>query len=69
MKEMFRYDVDLHFPDGWDTYEVTADCVDNARFTAIVRVVKEISRKYAELIDYIRVYKHGTDKLLKEYEA
>lgn len=69
MKTMYTYDVDLHFPDGWDTYEVSANCVSNARFVAITRVIKEISRKYAEMVDCIRVYKHGTDELLKEYEA
>ena len=67
MKKMFRYDVDLHFGWGWDTYEVNAECVDKARYTAIIRVINETSRKYAEQIDCIRVYKHGTDKLIKEY--
>ena len=67
MKKMFRYDVDLHFSWGWDTYEVNAECVDKARYTAIMRVINEISREYAEQIDCIRVYKHGTDKLFKEY--
>lgn len=68
MKKMYRYDVDLHFPWGYDTYEVNADSIDNAKYTAIMRVINEISREYAEQIDCIRVYKHNTDKLYKEYK-
>lgn len=64
---MFIYDVDLHFENGWDTYQVKADCLDNARYTAIMRVINETGRENAETIDCVRVYKHGTDKLLKEY--
>lgn len=64
---MFRYDVDLRFPWGWDTYEVNADCVDKARYTAVMRVINEIGREYAEQIDCIRVYKYYTDTLYKEY--
>ena len=47
--------------------QVNATGVDNARFTAITRVINEISREYAEQIDCIRVYQHGTDRLYKEY--
>ena len=71
---MFIYDVSIHFKETekqyqhWDTYCVKADCVNNARYNAIMRVVNEISREYAETIDCVRVYKHGTDKLLKEYD-
>lgn len=67
MKKIFRYDVDIHFSWGWDTYEVNAISVDNARFTAVMRVINEISREYAEQIDCIRIYQHGTDRLFKEY--
>ncbi|MBR1736824.1 MAG: hypothetical protein IJ736_07390, partial [Firmicutes bacterium] len=68
MNQLFKYDVDLHFEDiGWDTYEVNASCVDNARYMAIKRVIDELGRKYANQIDLIRVYKHKTDKLLREY--
>lgn len=63
----FIYDVDLHFGWGWDTYEVEADCTDNARYNAIMRVINETGRENAETIDVVRVYKHGTDKILKEY--
>ena len=63
----YTYDVDLHFPDGWDTYLVKAECIDSARYAAVMRVINEISREKAETIDAIRVYKHGTDNLLKEF--
>ncbi len=65
---MFTYDVDLHFKNGWDTYQVKADCINNARYEAVMRVINETSRENAETIDCIRVYKHGTDKLLKQYD-
>lgn len=66
---MFRYDVDIHFKStGWDMYEVNANCVDNARFTAVKRVIDECGRETAEEIDLVRVYKHRTPELLKEYE-
>lgn len=67
------YDVDMHFKETekqyqhWSTYRVKADCINNARYNAIMRVIKEVSREYAETIDCIRVYKQRTDKLLKEY--
>jgi len=62
---MFMYDVDLHFKGvGWDTYCVMADCVDNARYAAVQRVIDEIGVKQAETIDCVRVYKHNTDKLV-----
>lgn len=64
----FTYDVDVHFNGkGWDTYEVKADCVENARFAAVMRVINETGRENAEQIDSVRVYNHGTEKLLKEY--
>lgn len=67
MKTMYTYDVDLHFESGWDTYTVSADCIDNARYTAIARVIAETGRSNANTIDLIRVYKAGTDKMYKEY--
>lgn len=64
----FKYDVDLHFTDaGWDTYEVKANCIDNARYAAIQRVINEINREYANKIDCIRVYRHENGEFLKEY--
>lgn len=69
MNQLFKYDVDLHFNNiGWDTYEVNASCVSIASLIAVKRVMDEISQERAEQIDCIRVYKHKTDKLLKEYE-
>ncbi len=62
------YDVDLHFPNGWDTYSVIANGYDNARAKAITRVITEIGRETAEQIDCIRVYAYGTDKLIVEYD-
>lgn len=67
MKTIFIYDVDLHFENVWDTYTVGASCIDNARYTAIKRAINELGRDYANTIDCVRVYKNGTDKLLKEY--
>lgn len=32
-----------------------------------MRVINETGRENAETIDCVRIYKHGTDKLLKEY--
>lgn len=66
---MFIYDVCIHFVWGWDTYQVKANCLDNARYTAVLRVINETGRENAETIDCIRIYKHGTDKLLKEYDG
>jgi hypothetical protein len=65
----YTYDVDLHFPDGWDTYQVEAECIDSARYAAVMRVINEISREKAETIDTIRVYKHLSWDLLKEYKV
>lgn len=68
MNQLFKYDVDLHFEDtGWDTYEVNASCVGIASCMAEKRVIDELGRERAEQIDCVRVYKHGTDKLFKEY--
>ncbi|MBR1444868.1 MAG: hypothetical protein IJ583_15200 [Firmicutes bacterium] len=68
MNQLFKYDVALHFKDiGWDTYEVNASCVGIANLKAIKRVIDELSRERAEQIDFIRIFKHGTGKLLKEY--
>ena len=68
MNQLFKYDVALHFEDiGWDTYEVNASCVSIASLKAVKRVTDEISREYAEQIDFIRVFEHDTNKLLKEY--
>lgn len=66
---MFTYDVDIHFKDiGWDTYTVHSDCIDHARYKALRRVADESSTFYLyNGIDCIRVYKSGTDKLLREY--
>ena len=66
---MIKYDVDMHFKNaGWDTYEVNAKCIDNARYTAVKRVLNELNNDIANDIDCVRVYKHNTDILLKEYE-
>lgn len=71
---MFLYDVSIHFRETekqcqhWETYCVGADCVDNARYNAIIRVVYEINSEYAKTIDCVRVYRYGTDELLKEYD-
>lgn len=65
----YTYDVDLHFPDGWDTYQVEAECIDSARYAAVMRVINEISREKAETIDTIRVYKHLSWDVLKEYKV
>lgn len=74
MTIMFMYDVNIHFAETktqyahWDEYLVNAENLSNARYNAIMRVINEISREYAKTIDCIRIYKHGTDKLLKEYD-
>lgn len=65
----YTYDVDLHFEDGWDTYTVSANHLDGARFMAIQRAVNETGRTHANSIDCIRVYRSGTDRLLKEYSV
>lgn len=66
---MYNYDVDIHFKGwGWDTYIVKAECIDNARYIAVKRVIDETGIKNAENIDCVRVYKCGTDKMLKEYD-
>jgi hypothetical protein len=70
MSKLFKHDVALHFKDsGWDTYEVNADCLENARYAAVKRVIEELGRSYAEQINLIRIYEHNSDKLLKEYQV
>lgn len=66
---MFTYDVDVHFKDiGWDTYTVHSYCIDHARYKAIRRVIDESYSVYLNnAIDCMRIYKSGTDKLLREY--
>ena len=67
---MYKYDVDIHFSGiGWDTYTVNADCVSNARYMAVIRVINETGREHAELIDCVKIYKHGTQKLIKQYDT
>lgn len=68
MKE-FIYDIDIHNVNGWDTYQVEADCLSNARYNAVTRVINETGKENAETIDCIRIYRHNTDKLLKEYNV
>ena len=69
---MYSYDVDLHFNSDcnayWDTYTVSANCIDKARYLAIARVISETGFDNAKTIDLIRVYKSGTNKMYKEYE-
>lgn len=69
MKRMFNYDVDIHFKGiGWDTYTVQSDCIENARYKAIGRVIEEAYELCKNnAIDEMRIYREGTDKLLKEY--
>lgn len=64
--KMFTYDVDIHNANGWDTYTVTADGLENARYNAVTRLELETSEENCYSIDVIRIYKHGTDELLKE---
>lgn len=64
---MIRYDVDIHFSHGWDTYSVNANGYDNARAKALIRVLNECGEEMARQIDDIRVYAYGTDKLIAEY--
>lgn len=65
-KGNFVYDVDIHTATGWDTYTVSADGLQNARYKAVKRVELETGVENCQSIDVIRVYKGGTDKLLKE---
>ena len=69
MMKQFIYDVDIHNVNGWDTYQVEADCLSNARYNAVTRVINETGKENAETIDCIRIYRHNTDKLLKEYNV
>ena len=64
----FVYDVDIHTVNGWDTYQINADCLCTAKHKAILRVNNETDSENAKTVDCIRIYKHGTDVLLKEYE-
>lgn len=61
------YDVDIHTVNGWDTYQVNANFACVAGYKAISRVNNETDSENAKTIDCIRIYKHGTDVLLKEY--
>ena len=65
----FIYDVDIHNVNGWDTYQVSADCLCNARYNAVTRFINETGTENSKSIDCIRIYSHNTDKLLKEYNV
>ena len=67
--KQFIYDVDIHNVNGWDTYQVEADCLSNARYNAVTRVINETGKENAEIIDCIKIYRHCTDKLLMEYNV
>ena len=63
------YDVDIHTVNGWDTYQVNADCLCTAKHKAVLRVINETGSENAKMVDCIRIYKYGTDTLLREYEV
>jgi len=69
---MYSYDVSLHFNFGcnsyWDTYTLNANCIDEAKYLAIIRAVSEMGFSNAKTIDLIRIYKSGSEKMYKEYE-
>lgn len=65
----FVYDVDVHTVNGWDTYQVNDDCLCTAKYKAALRVINETGSENAKMVDCIRIYKHGTDTLLREYEV
>lgn len=67
--KQFIYDVDIHNVNRWDTYQVEADCLSNARYNAVTRVINETGKENAETIDCIKIYRHCTDKLLMEYNV
>ena len=62
----FVYDVRVHNAYGWDTYTVAGDDVESAEYKALKRVEYECGIKERSSIDVIRIYKEGTNDLLKE---
>lgn len=62
----FVYDVRIHNDYGWDTYTVRADGLESAKYKAVRRMELETGEENCYSIDVIRIYKEGTDELLKE---
>lgn len=62
----FVYDVRIHNAYGWDTYTVRADGLKSAEYKAVRRMENETDEEEYSSIDVIRIYKEGTDELLKE---
>ena len=62
----FVYDVRIHNAYGWDTYTVAGDDVESAEYKALKRVEYECGKEERSSIDVIRIYKEGTNDLLKE---
>lgn len=67
----FEYNVRFHVADNaatyahWDEMIVTADCVSNARYNAVVRIMNEFDYSF-ESVDVLEIYTKSGSLVLRE---